>query len=99
MQAIDAIARKFRGTASVSAIALMLTACASLDLKPEPTRVEPQAVAIDDVPPPQDWVVPAPDALPSTDQVREFPDPILISLLYTSPSPRDRTRSRMPSSA
>ena len=26
-------------------------------------------------------------------------DPISICLLYTSPSPRDRTRSRMPSSA
>ena len=28
-----------------------------------------------------------------------FPDGILGCLLYTSPSPRDRTRSRMPSSA
>ena len=26
-------------------------------------------------------------------------EPTLICLLYTSPSPRDRTRSRMPSSA
>ena len=26
-------------------------------------------------------------------------DPLYICLLYTSPSPRDRTRSRMPSSA
>ena len=26
-------------------------------------------------------------------------DEVLICLLYTSPSPRDRTRSRMPSSA
>ena len=26
-------------------------------------------------------------------------DPAMICLLYTSPSPRDRTRSRMPSSA
>ena len=26
-------------------------------------------------------------------------EPIFICLLYTSPSPRDRTRSRMPSSA
>ena len=25
--------------------------------------------------------------------------PVLVCLLYTSPSPRDRTRSRMPSSA
>ena len=31
----------------------------------------------------------------------EAPDlePMIICLLYTSPSPRDRTRSRMPSSA
>ena len=28
-----------------------------------------------------------------------FPLPVLSCLLYTSPSPRDRTRSRMPSSA
>ena len=27
------------------------------------------------------------------------PDPVESCLLYTSPSPRDRTRSRMPSSA
>ena len=34
------------------------------------------------------------------DQVEiEFPDLIRACLLYTSPSPRDRTRSRMPSSA
>ena len=28
-----------------------------------------------------------------------YDEPILVCLLYTSPSPRDRTRSRMPSSA
>ena len=28
-----------------------------------------------------------------------FPRIVIICLLYTSPSPRDRTRSRMPSSA
>ena len=28
-----------------------------------------------------------------------MPDPVHPCLLYTSPSPRDRTRSRMPSSA
>ena len=39
------------------------------------------------------------------DQLRDNPPPgvsldaILACLLYTSPSPRDRTRSRMPSSA
>ena len=31
--------------------------------------------------------------------VREFSMPTSVCLLYTSPSPRDRTRSRMPSSA
>ena len=28
-----------------------------------------------------------------------FPDPVEVCLLYTSPSPRDTERSRMPSSA
>src|SRR5664280_1336983 len=33
-------------------------------------------------------------------QIEPFPDePVVACLLYTSPSPRDRTRSRMPSSA
>ena len=31
--------------------------------------------------------------------VSQFPDPIRGCLLYTSPSPRDRQKSRMPSSA
>ena len=35
-------------------------------------------------------------AQPSQDQMNRLPPPCL---LYTSPSPRDRTRSRMPSSA
>ena len=42
----------------------------------------------------------------SNNIIDEYPDSILINnilgvicLLYTSPSPRDRTRSRMPSSA
>ena len=35
-----------------------------------------------------------------TDKVTlEVPSPVNGCLLYTSPSPRDRTRSRMPSSA
>jgi NodT family efflux transporter outer membrane factor (OMF) lipoprotein len=55
--------------------------CASFSLKPEPTQVQPQAVAVADVPPPQDWVVRAPDALPTTDWVRAFPDSILIALV------------------
>ena len=41
--------------------------------------------------------------LPSPDCVSQFPhrpaSPHYSCLLYTSPSPRDRTRSRMPSSA
>ena len=32
-------------------------------------------------------------------RTEDRPKPVLICLLYTSPSPRDRTRSRMPSSA
>ncbi len=38
-----------------------------------------------------------PTAAPSTDMPTTEPQP--TCLLYTSPSPRDRTRSRMPSSA
>jgi len=60
---------------------LILTGCASFSLKPDATVVAPQAEAIADVPPPQDWVVPVPDALPTTDWVRAFPDPILIELV------------------
>ena len=33
------------------------------------------------------------------DAIQISPDMVLACLLYTSPSPRDRTRSRMPSSA
>jgi len=33
------------------------------------------------------------------EQVQQRPDVAVACLLYTSPSPRDRTRSRMPSSA
>ena len=32
-------------------------------------------------------------------EIKQFLDDYVICLLYTSPSPRDRTRSRMPSSA
>jgi len=32
-------------------------------------------------------------------EVQEYENYIKVCLLYTSPSPRDRTRSRMPSSA
>ncbi len=60
---------------------VVLSGCASINLTPEPTQVAPQAEVNADVPPPQDWVVPAPDALPTTDWVRSFPDPILIELV------------------
>lgn len=81
MKTTHKIGAIFRSTASFSALAVILTGCASLNLKPEPSFIEPQAEALADVPPPQDWVVPAPDALPTTDWVRAFPDPILIELV------------------
>lgn len=81
MQVTRIMRTKLRTTASVSLMTVALTGCASFSLKPEPTQVAPQAEATADVPPPQDWVVPAPDALPTTDWVRAFPDPILIELV------------------
>ena len=41
----------------------------------------------------------AQDASLVASQIAESNTPLIICLLYTSPSPRDRTRSRMPSSA
>ena len=35
----------------------------------------------------------------TTNWAFQYPDEVATCLLYTSPSPRDRTRSRMPSSA
>ena len=35
----------------------------------------------------------------ATDVLKAFEEQMEVCLLYTSPSPRDRTRSRMPSSA
>jgi len=75
------ISYKSRKSASVLFAALMLTGCSTLDLKLDATVVEPQAAAVNDAPPPQDWSVPAPDALPTTDWVRAFPDPKLIKLV------------------
>ena len=75
------IFKKIGSTVSVSTISVVLAGCASIDLKGEPTRVAPQAEAAAEAPPPQDWVVPAPDALPATDWVRAFPDPKLIELV------------------
>ena len=37
--------------------------------------------------------------IPNAGSIWDFSKPISTCLLYTSPSPRDRTRSRMPSSA
>jgi len=68
-------------SASALLAALMLTGCSTFDLKPDATVVEPQAAALNDAPPPQEWSVPAPDALPTTDWVRAFPDPKLIGLV------------------
>jgi len=40
------------------------------------------------------------ESIPAADvQIIPSEQSIIICLLYTSPSPRDRTRSRMPSSA
>ena len=44
--------------------------------------------------------VPFDDLKPSLDKAyKEISAQVRVCLLYTSPSPRDRTRSRMPSSA
>ncbi len=75
------ILNKIRFTASSAAVLAVLGGCASINLKPDATVVAPQAELNAEVPPQQDWVVPAPDALPTTDWVRNFPDPILISLV------------------
>ena len=39
------------------------------------------------------------DRLTVSKRVKQFEETVNSCLLYTSPSPRDRTRSRMPSSA
>ena len=39
------------------------------------------------------------DNLPSPREISEFLDEYVVCLLYTSPSPRDKSSSRMPSSA
>ena len=44
-------------------------------------------------------VVLNPKAIEAVDQLKKNLKKIVFCLLYTSPSPRDRTRSRMPSSA
>ena len=44
------------------------------------------------------WRTP-PELLATVSAIAESTESVSICLLYTSPSPRDRTRSRMPSSA
>ena len=49
---------------------------------------------------PTGWQAPPADQLPPAGEIVErVLKPFAACLLYTSPSPRDRTRSRMPSSA
>lgn len=67
--------------ATSSALAFILSGCATVGFSSDPTVVEPQTSVAETVQPAQDWVVPAPDALPTTDWVRAFPDPILIELV------------------
>ena len=81
MHSRDHIASKARPTALVFAAAVFLAGCETFNLKGEPTIVAPQAALEADVAPPPDWIVPAPDALPTTDWVRAFPDPILQDLI------------------
>ena len=47
----------------------------------------------------KDIRIPEPRAKKIIKSIPEDPTKLKICLLYTSPSPRDRTRSRMPSSA
>jgi len=64
-----------------SAAAVASAGCASISMSPEATEIAAQETVAEEVEPPEDWVVPAPDALPNTDWVRAFPDPILIQLV------------------
>ena len=76
------------------------------DVVREATGFEPEGVAVLDAPAP-DFVRAWPITLGFIrERFRNSPDRIVVDpfeadicLLYTSPSPRDRTRSRMPSSA
>ena len=81
MQVRRDIQNKIRLAAPLSVLAVLLTGCASLNLIPEATVVRPQVEAAAAAQQPTDWVVPAPDALPTTDWVRSFPDPLLIELV------------------
>lgn len=76
------ITHKSRIAGSISVLAFILSGCSTIGLSSdEATVVAPQAEAIAEVPPPPAWVVPVPDALPTTDWVRSFPDATLIQLV------------------
>jgi len=81
MQTRRDIAKKALSMASIMVGTVILTGCASLNLLDPPINVATQAESNNEIEPPPDWVVPAPDALPTTDWVRAFPDPILIELV------------------
>ena len=74
----------------------------SLALAVEPVcNVILPASALKDVPVERS-IAPDPNSLAALLAVKdpeEIPEPVVICLLYTSPSPRDATLSRMPSSA
>ena len=70
----------------------------NLDNKGEPEKIETPAeekIEIEQVPQDKTYENERETKLEKKDEVQEYSD----CLLYTSPSPRDRTRSRMPSSA
>ena len=57
----------------------VLTGCQTLDVRPEATNTE--AMAAVPVAPEAKWVELGPEALPATDWVAEFSDPVLLSLV------------------
>ena len=69
-----------------------------LSLASDPGAQYDKVVKIDaqDIPPTVTWGTSPQDTVSITGQV---PDPAKACLLYTSPSPRDKRQSRMPSSA
>jgi len=94
-----------KGLISSLVLALVLTACKSTPMQEVEAPVEDKTVV--------ETSAPADNSGADTGEIKEMNidssttssyvsplnDPNNICLLYTSPSPRDRTRSRMPSSA